>query len=64
MLYYTVLCVGGALSSAQLAALELKVQEAIKAELPVHTKLVSLSDAYEIFSLRAIFGENYPGVFV
>jgi alanyl-tRNA synthetase len=49
-----------ALTSVQLAAVEVETRKAIEAKLPVYEKEVSLADAMEIQGLRAMFGEKYP----
>lgn len=51
---------GSALTISQLTQIEKKVQDIISKSLPVFAQKVPLSDAFEINSLRAIFGEQYP----
>lgn len=49
-----------ALTSAQVERVEVIVNERIEQQLPVHTKVVPLADATQIYSLRKVFGETYP----
>jgi alanyl-tRNA synthetase len=50
----------GALTDAQVAAIEAKVRECVAADLPVATAVLPLAKAREINGLRAVFGETYP----
>lgn len=50
----------GALSAAQVEAVEQEVIRQINANLPVYAEPVPLADASKISSLRAVFGEKYP----
>eukprot|EP00729_Bicosta_minor_P002701 gene2701-16136_t len=49
-----------ALTTEQLAAVEVETRKAIDAGYPVYEKEVPLADAMEIQGLRAMFGEKYP----
>lgn len=49
-----------AMKPEQVAEVERIVREQIARSLPVYTKVVPLSDARSICSLRAVFGETYP----
>jgi alanyl-tRNA synthetase len=51
---------GGALTTEQLASIELIVQEQIKSSIPVQSFVAPLEAAQQISSLRAVFGEVYP----
>lgn len=44
----------------QLARVDSLVEEMIKREMKVYTKIVSLAEAKKIKGLRAVFGETYP----
>lgn len=50
----------GALSAAQVAAVEQEVIRQINRQLSVFSEPVPLADASKICSLRAVFGEKYP----
>jgi alanyl-tRNA synthetase len=49
-----------ALTPDQVDKVECLVNENIKKDLNVHTKVVPLEDAKKVFGLRAVFGETYP----
>ncbi|KAI0564836.1 Alanine--tRNA ligase [Gracilaria domingensis] len=49
-----------ALTIAQLSEVEQIVQEVVKENKTVYTKVTPLADAKAIHSLRAVFGETYP----
>ena len=49
-----------AMSAKQCAEVEAIVQEAVRADTPVHTLTVPLEQAMSINGLRAVFGERYP----
>ena len=51
---------GRAVNSDELSSVEAIVNEAVKAELTVHTEVVALKDALAVQGLRAVFGETYP----
>jgi len=51
---------GKPMQQKQLAEVDELVENMIKKELKVHTKVVSLADAKKIKGLRAVFGETYP----
>ncbi len=51
---------GHAVTDEQLQAIEQEVNDAINADLAVHSKIVPLDDAMGICGLRAVFGERYP----
>jgi alanyl-tRNA synthetase len=51
---------GKPVTGQQLAELDRIVRELITKELPVYTKIVTLSEAKKIKGLRAVFGEVYP----
>lgn len=50
----------GALSAAQVEAVEQEVIRQVNTKLPVFAEPVPLADASRICSLRAVFGEKYP----
>ncbi len=49
-----------AMTPSELAEVELRVQNAINAELDVDAMVVPLADAERICGVRAVFGERYP----
>lgn len=51
---------GRAVNSDELSSVEAIVNDAVKAELTVHTEVVALKDALAVQGLRAVFGETYP----
>lgn len=50
----------GALTPAQIAQVEVIVNDCIKSAVPVYSEVVSLAAASEIVALRKVFGEKYP----
>ena len=50
----------GPVSPDKLLAIEQKVNAMIENELPVYNLTVGLDDAQKIYSLRSVFGEQYP----
>jgi len=50
----------GPIAPADIAAIEARVRDAIKADLPVHADLLPQDKALAINGLRAVFGEKYP----
>ena len=49
-----------AVNSIELSAIEVIVNDVVKADVTVHTEVVALKDALAVQGLRAVFGETYP----